>query len=225
MARILPTDRILVAGKTRTGKSTVALYLFSRFRGQRVAIDPKAEWVMPGALTVRSPEQLAVALERAPLIRYIPTRADRDEWEAVYGLLFETVRRRRRGLVILTHEAAAVSSASWRPTGLRMIQQQGAALGIGHVVCTQRPVHVAKELLTEAEHVFVFTPPFKNRQDLVDLAPVMNLTADELRDRLVALPEYSFLWWDDRAGELTTVPGGLGPELRAATGARSVLVR
>lgn len=214
MARILPTDRLLLVGKTRSGKSTVAAYLFSLFRVQRVLIDPKGEWQVRGAVVVRSPAQLEQALDRAPLIRYVPARADRDEWEQVYAVLFE-----RRRLFVWTDEAASVSEAGWQPRGLRLLQMQGAGLGLGHMACTQRPVKIAPELRSEAEHVMVFAPPLARPDDLASVADELGLGRDQLRAELAELPPHGFLWFERRTGETTVCPP-LPEHLRRASGAR-----
>ncbi len=216
MARILPNDRLLLVGKTGSGKSTLAAYLFGELRVQRVIVDPKGEWRVRGAALARAPAQLEAALERYGLVRYVPRSGDREEWEEVYRLLFE-----RRRIFVWTDEAYSVSEANWQPRGLRLMQTQGRALGIGHMVCTQRPRNLSRELVTEAEHFFVFTPPLTG-SDLDDVAREMGLEREELRAALLELPEHGFLWYDRRLGE-TTVCQPLPEELRrrAAASART----
>lgn len=217
MARILPNDRLLYVGSTRSGKSTVAMYHFAQFKVQRVLIDPKGEWELEGAVTVRSPAELAAALERAPLIRYVPSHDTPEEWEAVYGLLFEHGRRSRRGLFVLTDETDSVGTANKYPRGLRLIEKQGAALGIGHAKLAQRPVEIPRPTVTEATHIFVFAPPLLT-DDLDTIARQLRISAPELADELAGYPPHGFLWFDRRGDALTPCPP-LTPEMIAASGA------
>ena len=205
MARILFSDRVLAVGQTGSGKSTFAAHVFSLMHVQRVMIDPKREWRLAGAVTVRSPAQLGQALERAPVIHYVPARATRVEWSEVYEVLFRHGGRQGRSLFVWTDEAYSVSTANWAPEDLLLIQTQGRALGIGHLVCTQRPRKIARELYTEAQHIVIFTPPL-SVEDVKTIADEIGLTREELSHRLLELPDFGFLWYDRRAKLLTTCP-------------------
>jgi hypothetical protein len=216
-ARILPNDRCAYVGSTRSGKSTLGFYHFAHFRTQRVMIDPKGEWQLPGFVTVRAPHVLRASLERLPAIRYVPSVDDQDEWDAVYAALFEHGRATRRGLVILTDEVDSVGTANRYPRGLRLIQKQGAALGIGHQYFMQRPVEVPRPLITEATHIFVVAPPLLT-DDLDTIARQLRISAAELAERLSAYPPHGFLWFDRRNDELIDCPP-LTPEMIRASGA------
>jgi DNA helicase HerA-like ATPase len=200
MARILPSDRLLLVSSTGAGKSTLAAYLFSQFRSQRVLVDPKNEWTLRGGASVRGIGTLARELDRAPLVRFVPATGDRAETEALYAELFQ-----RRRLVVWTDEAYAVSEASWCPRGLRLLQTQGRALELGHIVCTQRPRNIARELLTEAEHIFVFRHGLA-ADDLHAVSLELGLSRDELRAELGRLEPYGFLWFDRRLQHLGACP-------------------
>lgn len=217
MSRILPNDRLLFVGSTRSGKSTIAMYFFSRFRVQRVLIDPKGEWQVDGCVTVRSPAELAAVLERGPIVRYVPSHDSPEEWEAVYGLLFDHGKRSRRGLVILTDECSSVGDANKYPRGFKLIQKQGAGLGIGHMVLDQRPKEIPRTAITEATHIFLVAPPLLT-DDLDTIARQLREPAAKLADDLAGFPPHGFLWFDRRADELIECPP-LTPAMIEASGA------
>jgi hypothetical protein len=140
---------------------------------------------------------------RAPLVRYVPSDLSRrsteleELYEAIWGLGGPTV--------VWTDEAMAVSHANWAPRYFDLIQQQGAQLGIGHLVCSQRPVDVAPSSRTEADHIFLFVP-VPHRLNLDPLAVEVGLSTAELERDMRELQEqegeHSFLWYSRRDNEL-----------------------
>lgn len=190
-------DRVLIVGKTQSGKTTFARYLFSQFTGtRRILVNVKGR-VKLGVVAVRDVERIDWA---APVIDFIPRTIERDVFEALY----ERIWAAGGPCVVWLDEGAAVTGAGYAPVHLRVLQQQGAEPGIGHLVCVQRPVNCATELRTEAEHYFIFGLP--SQIDLKVLADEMGVGVDELGARIRQLREregeYSFLWWPRATGEL-----------------------
>jgi hypothetical protein len=206
-APIRSEDRSLLVSSTGLGKSTLASYLFSLFGCQRCLIDPKAEWIIRGAVVCRSPEQLAAALDSAPVVHYVPARLDREELEAVYEVAFEG----RRNVVYWSDELGSVCVNSWAPRYLRLIDTQGRGMGIGHLQCAQRPHRIPLEAISESQHIFVFEGGLM-AEDLNDLAREFSLSLDELRALLAELPPYGYLWWQRRTRRIL-VADPLPPEL------------
>ncbi len=185
-------ERILVVGKTRSGKTTFVEHLFTQMRGcRRVAIDPKGHLSFPGVNPTR---QVAHIDPAAPLIHYIPTGLDHQEYEDLYRALWQL----GGPMVIWLDEAAGPTSKSRWPAHMAVTIQQGAARGIGHWACAQRPVDIAPVLRTEAEHCFMFVPRPHNL-NLQALAVEVALSVDELAHRFDDLlnqeGEHSFLWY------------------------------
>jgi hypothetical protein len=208
-APILASDRVLLVSSTRSGKSTLASYLFSLFGCQRCLIDPKGEWIVPGAVVTRRPDDLAAALDSAPLVQFVPSTLERQELEDAYEAVFVG----RSDLVLWSDELGAVCLDGWAPRYLRVFNTQGAGLGLGHLQCAQRPRRIPREAVTEAQHFFIFESGLAF-DDLSDLAREMNLSVDELRSELEALPEYGYLWWQRRERSISAADP-LPPELLA----------
>jgi hypothetical protein len=196
-APIRANDRVFLCSSTRSGKSTVAAYLFSQFRCQRVLVDPKAEWRIRGARTVRTPDDLAAELERSATVHFVPARFDRREFEDLYDVLFQEARDR----LIWTDELQAVCLDGWAPRALRMLQTQGAAMRLGHIGCGTRPRRMPREILTEADHILVFEKGLA-ADDAQDIAREMDVSLEELRSLLAELPPFGFLWYQRRSKSL-----------------------
>lgn len=211
MARILANDRILLVGSSGFGKSTLASWLFHLMTAggaQAVLIDPKGEWVFPGAVVCRSPEQLAQAMPAAARIHYVPSTSERDEWVGVYEQL--SPANGARHMIVWTDEAqnVCVSGAGWAPRGMKLIQTQGRFAAIGHIVCSTRPIDIERTLRTEAMHVFVLAGGL-DFDDLKVIAPLFRVarlpsgrpviaSAEDLQTTLAEVPEYGCLWLDRR---------------------------
>jgi hypothetical protein len=192
-------ERAFIVGKTRSGKTTLARRLAAGFTGaRRVIFDVKGRLGDLGAPTVRQPEQIDPAL---PVVRYVPATLERPVFERAY----EAVWRLAGPTVLWDDEAAVTTSSAWAPRYSDVYQQQGAELGKGRLVCSQRWQTVAVNLRSEAEHVFICGESL-NRRDLEALAEEIDRPADELRKRMrdvaAAHGPYAFLWWQRATDEL-----------------------
>jgi hypothetical protein len=187
-------DRLFIVGKTQSGKSTLARRFFGSMTGcQRVLVDPKGQEQL-GVDPVRAVGSIDWS---APLIHYIPSQLDRGEYEELYEALW---RHGYAGppLFIWTDEAMGVTEKNWAPQGLRLIIQQGASHGIGHLAVSQRPVEVWPGLRTEAEHYFMFVPR-PHPLNAKALSEVVGLPQPELERRFDELQaaegDHAFLWY------------------------------
>jgi hypothetical protein len=197
---VRPVDynqRAFISGMTRSGKSVFARRLFDGMTGaRRVLVDVKGEHQLD-VEPVRDPDAIDPAAE---LIHYIPPLLDRAHFEQLY----ERIWYLGGPMVVWTDEAMAVSNKSWAPRFFDLIQQQGGGLGIGHIVCSQRPVDVALSARTQAEHLFAFVPA-GSRLDVDPLAREIGTSSDALFARLTELQahegDHSFLWWQRGAGD------------------------
>jgi len=194
-ARILANDRQLWLGSTQSGKTTAANYVCSQFACGGAVIDVKGELRMAHAPTVRDVAQLERELRRSRWVRYLPATNEADEFEDVYAALF-----RLRHRVVRTTEAYAVGS----PRGLRLIQTQGAGLGLGHVAESQRPRNIDRTLMTEADHLFLMQKGL-SADDLADVSKEFGISARTVIAEIDRLEPYGFLWWDRRARDLCAV--------------------
>lgn len=164
-------QRVLIAGMTRSGKSELARYLFSQIRVRRVLVDPKREWSL--GVGVPRVELRAQTMEAAvaevkkidfsqPVVHVSPQwlgrRGVKDAARYQLEALFARIMQVPGDLHVWIDEGYGVSSSSWAPAGLIELEVAGGGRGKGSTTCTQRPVNVAKELLTEADYVFLFGP-------------------------------------------------------------------
>jgi pentatricopeptide repeat protein len=164
-------QRILLAGMTRSGKSELARYLFSLMRVRRVLVDPKREWALGVGIPrndLRAQTMDAAVAEveaidwTLPVVHVSPAwlgrRGARDAARYQLEALFSRIARITGNLHVWIDEGYGVSSSNWAPAGLIELEVAGGGRGKGTTTCTQRPVNVAKELLTEADHLFLFGP-------------------------------------------------------------------
>jgi energy-coupling factor transporter ATP-binding protein EcfA2 len=200
-------QRVLAVGMNGSGKSELVRWLWSNIANRRALVDPKGEWRVPGVprvtLTATTlDDAFAEVAERvdvdAPVVHVRPAWLGQPGSKEQLTALYAALDRVKGPLTVWTDEAYAVSSASWAPPGLLELQVGSRSRGHGHYVATQRPRNIAKELLTEADHVFLFPP--LDVEDLVESrrgmpfltqADALALTAD--------VPEHGYLWVDRRA--------------------------
>jgi hypothetical protein len=204
-------QRVASVGMNGSGKSELLRFLFSQLNVRRALVDSKGEWRLPGVqrvtLTAQTLDEARAEIDErvdlaAPLIHVRPAwlgqPGSKEQLAALYGAL----DRIRGPLTVWTDEAYAVSSSTWAPPGLLELQVGSRARGHGHFVATQRPRNVAKELLTEADHVFLFPP--LDTEDLRESRRGMPFLD---QDRAVTLgrelPRYGYLWADRREGAVT----------------------
>lgn len=199
------SDRALVVGKTTGGKSTFARYLCAHFTGVRIVLVN-----VKGKLDVGPPPVYDVgAIDWSQrVINFVPRSFNRDVFEELYAAIWA---HRTVPTIVWLDEAAAVTSASYAPDHLLIVQQQGAEWGVGHIVVAQRCKNIKMELRTEAEEIYIFVPP-PSQADLQWLADEIGevdgheLTVHELRARLRRLHteqgDYAFLRWVRSSGQL-----------------------
>jgi hypothetical protein len=239
-------QRVLIAGMTRSGKSELARYLFSQIRVRRVLVDPKREWSLGVGvprieLRAKTPEQAEAEVDRIdwrlPVLHVSPAWLGRRGAKDAARYQLEALFARIAGLPGDAHvwidEGYGVSSASWAPAGLIQLEVAGGGMGKGTTTCTQRPVNVAKELLTEADHLFLFGP--LDRQDVVESLRGCSsfLPPERALELMAAQPRYGYLYVSkpDRSyaigpplpASLRTASAGIRRQLDNAGAARELV--
>lgn len=195
------SDRVLMVGKTKSGKTTLAMHMCREMYGHvRVFhFDPKRRLEVPGVVPVRSIHDVDWD---APIVHYVPARLDEDEYEEAFTGLWESPEVER---VLHLDECAGPTSQNRCPQGLLLWIQQGDQMGRGLLACSQRPVAIAAPLRTESEHVIIFVPPTTKR-DLTTLGGDIGFEEQQLRDELQWLADneglYSHLWYCRETHEL-----------------------
>jgi energy-coupling factor transporter ATP-binding protein EcfA2 len=196
-------DRIFCTGTTGSGKSTLARRLFLAAHAPRLVIDPNDSDLteIPGAVTFHDPTSArgrgGENWRQAATARFVPTDPyDLDTYDALYRRLFTAGPR-----WIWCDEAGIVLPSTGAPAGARVLLTQGRKRSIGHLACHTRPRWVDRDLIAQAAHVFIFSTP--SAQDRRSLAENMGLDLPTLERAHAGLPEYGFLWWNQRAKHLT----------------------
>lgn len=190
------SDRMVIVGRTGTGKSTLARALLESFPPPRLVIDPKAAETTAYAVTFHDPGRIP----DAPAARFIPRDPDDlDAYDRLYRAIFVAGPR-----AVWLDEAPIAAPSNAAPRGLLTVIRQGRGRGIGHIATGQRPVHIARELITESEHVIAF--PTQHPADLDTLAGVMAYNPRQLRADLASLPTFGFAWYAARNATLALCP-------------------
>lgn len=173
-----PADRTLAIGRTGAGKSGWIRYRFRQIRSQKICIDVNNAESFPGVKPARDVADIDWS---QPIIHYVPRDpSDQGEFEALYRQLFK-----RRGIAIWLDECYGVTTASSAPKHLVLVQTQGRKFDQRHLAATQRPVHINRNLIAQADHVLLFPKNGFSRKDLVWLGDELGIERDEI-EQLIA---------------------------------------
>ena len=198
--------RLFLTGATRTGKSTLARGLFLEAAAPRMVIDPHdtALTVIKGAVTFSDPARATndrgERWTTAATARFVPDDpGDLDAYDQLYRWAFAHYPR-----YVWLDEAAEAMPANNCPRGAHRYVAQGAKRALGHLACHSRPREVARSLIAQAQHLFIFDLP--NPDDHAHLAAAAGIPPATLSGHLAALPRFGFLWWNQLERELTICP-------------------
>ncbi len=202
-------DRVFVAGYTGSGKSEVLNLLFSQVRCQKVLLDTKPEFSIPDVVPTRSPEELHERLKSDPVIHYVDSSGDVDEYDEVF---YEC--HHKRNLLVCCHELADLceDQPGRAPKWVRAALRKGNIFGNGLYGGSQRPVGMPRQARTEAQHVIHMVPEL-DPEDHKILQRMMQLSSPRELSRILAdatelspTGQHSFAWYDRRARNLTFSP-------------------
>lgn len=148
-----PTDRVLVVGRTTSGKSTLARALFYGSRSL-VVIDPKHEELLPRGIVVYTPDEFRrVFPQRSTRVVFRPDPEDARATDLDEVLRRVLVYRRTR---ILLHETVDYATPTRIVPALRRAVKTGASVDVPVVSLSQRPIGLHNDIIAEADHIFAF---------------------------------------------------------------------
>ena len=173
--------RVFVAGHAGGGKSELLNHIATRFRCQRLLLDTKDEWSIPGVEPVH---QVAAIDWNEPTIHLIIdadgggdlseiSRLFRVAWHRKVG----RAQGKAYGLVIIVHELGDLcdDTPGRTPASFVNYVKKGDAHGLGLLAGTQRPVNVPKIARTQSEHVMSMARGF-DAADVEEMAKVHNMS-------------------------------------------------
>lgn len=197
------SDRILIAGQTRKGKTELAkMIAFGQMPVRLIAVDPKGEhsFSYPDNDGKRQPVPVSrTPLELArnmhlPIVHWIPASFDRGMLEEGFAVIHETPGP----YVLWIDEGSEVSSPSWCPEPLRLTVTQGAVWEKQVILVTQRLAEIHPVFRAQSDHVFLMVPA-PILLDLKTLAGSVRREALWLDRELGELHrshgDYSHLWY------------------------------
>lgn len=212
---VKPSDQIVIVGKNGSGKSVVAQYLDAQTPGQLVIVNVKNDPALTRWAVERfGVENVSIADGRVSdmdfkkrVIVYVAKSAtDQKEYDVLYRRMLQ-----RRNLTVHLDETFGPTTSSRVPDGLGLFLQHGRARNLRHIACTQRPVHIARQVITEASHIVLFPLRF-NARDLQTMGEEMSVSPGLMEDAILRLRkseqfgEYGHLWYEQRAHRLHLRP-------------------
>lgn len=196
-------------GAAGTGKSVLANYLWKRWQGDRLAIDPTYDWPTElSKVTHVELEQWPVqegydeARQRQSLI-YRPDTGQgawRDDMDRAIGAALTHARRTARPTLVLCDEIGemAINPMATLPN-LRRVLHTGRHYGVNCIGNGPRPVDIPKLFLQQCRYVAMFRLP--NPADRERIADTMGFPRELIHQLHAETPEFGFVWLDTRAAE------------------------
>jgi len=146
-------ERMMIVGRTGSGKSTLADRILSAADyGAVLIIDPKCYFPdrepKVGYEIVTSPQQLKGMGKRYTHIQFRPDPRHQnvEDYELVYEWAY-----RRQNILVYTDELYLTMHGTRSPDWQRACITSGRQLGVGMVMCSQRPRGVDPRVRTEAD--------------------------------------------------------------------------
>lgn len=209
-------SRILCAGTTGTGKSTLGVRLLGQAPGPKVAVDPQGSTAtldLPGVHTTSDPTGRTWPSD-AETIRFVPV--DPFDLDA-YDTLYATIRARiitgtwpcaavlcdEGELVLPSSGATASRRRADRPDAgaARAFVYFGRKLSTLHITCSTRPVGVAVTVRANMSHgAFFLLPEADDRESIAQSIGVPVAQFETAMASAIANapgePSKGYLWWD-----------------------------
>jgi hypothetical protein len=175
---------VFVAGASGGGKSVLLNHMATRFRCQRLLLDTKDEWNVPGITPAHTVAGIDWIQPVIHLIVDVDGGGDSTEISRLFRVAWHRKVGRAQGkaygLVIIVHELGDIcdDTPARTPTSFVNYVKKGDAHGLGLLAGTQRPVNVPKIARTQSEHVISMGLGF-DTEDIPTMAGVHDLTVPE----------------------------------------------
>lgn len=181
-------QRVVVVGKTRSGKTTLVAALV-RGLSRYVWCDFKHQVEIRGARVVNWPAPPRALRERA-IVRFSPDPSAGSVIEQFDRLCFDVLNDGNTMLIV--DDAMMVTKANVIPHWYLQVLTVGASRGVGCISVIQDPVHVHNALLSQSEHRIVFRVNVASHRK-----KLAGVCGDEIDHMAMHLDNYEFLYHHD----------------------------
>jgi len=190
-------DIMFIGGKRRSGKSYFLKWLLKQIT-KWIIWDTNWEYnptEFPAAILTHNLLDIIMLYNRqVPRIIYQPT----EKTETNFDLFCKTVFT-MSNIVIVIEEIERYATSYYMPSNLKQHVDIGRHRGLGLFCTARRTKRTNPDILFNADHILIF---HQSRPEDVDyLADFVGETAQKIPN----LPEYSFLWYQDREGTTTVM--------------------
>jgi hypothetical protein len=202
---------VTLVGKKGSGKSQLARMFWLSYPFDRLVIDPTGdvdagdpdthELRPPLPARWPTPEVDERGRRKRQTLRFMPDPGEPtyvDDMDRAVGLAHWHPDRRA---LLWIDEIDELTKAQFSPPHLRRALKQGRHRRLSLLCCGPRPVNIDPLVLAQADYVGVFRLP--NPNDRRRVAETCGIEPDEFDHWHGELEEHGFLWYDQRADELT----------------------
>jgi hypothetical protein len=114
-----------------------------------------------------------------------------EKQEAAFRHMYRAIYR-EGGWAIVVDEAFILSEVLKLKREMRIVWNQGRSIGITHIVGTQRPAWVPREMYTESTHFFFWKN--RDKSSLESIGDMNGLDARDVREVVANLDKYQVLY-------------------------------
>jgi hypothetical protein len=214
-------DRVIVLGRSGSGKSGLQNHLAKAAICQVVLYDTKDEFTIPGVEPVYKPERIRWS---EPVVHLIDDDCDLDDVDRAFSTFWGRKRSRgapgHYGLVVVVHELndLCLNQPNSTPASVSNYIRKGRAHGLGLLGGSQRPSGIPTSSRTEVQHVMTFAGGFKEAEDTKRAAGLHGIPVPEFEQTLRKIHaehgKHAYIWTDIDA-ERTVIRPPLPEHLRA----------
>lgn len=196
------SDRIMVVGKSGVGKTKMSKDWLLPHYPRILFYDIKRENDdFEHDIIIGTPEELEKKINLYDIILYQPEPSEEekdltDDFNQVCRIVFQNKNR-----ALYVDEAMAVTSPSKIPYWFKIVITQGRSYNVGEISATQRPKNIHNTLISEAEHLFIFSLNLQG-----DIDKLEEMIGEDAASEIRNLPEFHFIYYSVRAHKAFLMP-------------------